>query len=119
MPPLRVDHTYTFKFNIGADPHREGVTSEEFEEPDFGERESLDLLLSLFSEDFHIENYHHPVALPRVGSTETLKTQVRPLHEGTCRIEIIVSLAKELEVLQIVEVTVEAVATPIPVADTT
>ena len=115
VPPLRVGQWYTFKFNIVPNQAQRDSSSVPLAEPDFGGRDELDLLLSLFSEDFDVKQQHHPVVLPRVGPTEVLQTRLKPRHSDMCRIEIIVSLAKELAILQELEVTVQVADASAPI----
>jgi hypothetical protein len=100
FPPLRAGRPYDFLFQIGAPrPQGQGVVVA-FVEPDFGGHPSLSLLVSLFSEDFVIEVRQHDLVLPLTGETEVAKTRLTPRRGGLLRLEVVVSLARELDVLQ-------------------
>ena len=88
---------------------RDSQQAARFVEPDFGGREDLPLLISLYGSDFEIERRRLDLSLPRRGSSEYVQTRVMPLSAKKCKLEIVVSLAIELEVIQICEVEVEAV----------
>jgi hypothetical protein len=104
--PLLLSMTYRFSLNIGPRPGEETADSALFIEPDFGARDSLDVLVSLRSEDLWIAQVNHRLELPRFGSSTTVSTDVRPLRKGSSQLRVIVALAHELEVIQVVDVDV-------------
>lgn len=108
--PLVVGQAYSFKLYIGArkEEPEPGAQTAPFAEPDFGARQELDLLIGLYSEDFSIVRSQHPLVLPRVGPSPEIQTKVTPAHAGACRISIVVSLVRELELLQELEIEVAA-----------
>jgi hypothetical protein len=95
--------------NIGARTLEGSMQSAPFSEPDFNGQSSVELLVSIFSMDFEIRTRQFRLTLPRLGDTETVESQVRPIREGPCQIEIVISTARELEVLQTLRATVECV----------
>ncbi len=107
FPPLRAGQRVFFNFNIGRPRHEALGATTEFSEPDFGRRDHLMLLVSLFSEDFAIEQRQQMLVLPKRGDTNTLFSVVTPRHAGPCRLEMVISLAKELDVLQQLHVDVD------------
>ncbi|HEX9945097.1 MAG TPA: hypothetical protein VGG03_24065 [Thermoanaerobaculia bacterium] len=111
--PLAVGRRYAFHVQIGPRRSTPGLEPAPFVEPDWGNREAVDLLITLYSDDFLIENRHHAFMLPRSEASEVLTSYLTPKHAGDCRVRIIVSLARELEVLQELAVAVEAVETPV------
>jgi len=110
IPPLEVDSWYTFHVNIGALRNEKAGTSGVFSEPDFGDNKELKLLVSFFSTDFEIQKGGRglELVLPRQGDSRILEVEVKPVHEGACRIEMVISLARELEVLQVLEAAIQA-----------
>jgi serine/threonine protein kinase len=110
IPPLEVNSWYSFHVNIGAARNERAGTSGVFSEPDFGDNKELKLLVSLFSTDFEIQKGGRglELILPRQGDSRVLEVEVKPLHEGACRLEMVISLARELEVLQVLEAAVQA-----------
>lgn len=116
-PLVREGEWYSFNMNIGMPRPGEAVNVVPFSEPDWGDNQSLHLLVALFSRDFVIKEHSLALELPRLADSPIVSTKVKPLHAGSCEIEIVISLAKELEVLQIVsaEVKVES-ATPVVIA---
>lgn len=105
-PPLFVNRFYTLKLNIGS---RRNDSSAEFEGADFGGRENVSLLVSLFGEDFEMENRCLLLELSRRGDSSPVETSVKPLSAKKCKLEIVISLAVELEVIQTCEVEVAAI----------
>lgn len=110
IPPLEVNSWYTFHVNIGAARNEKAGSSKTFSEPDFGDNKELKLVVSLFSTDFEIERGGRSLelVLPRQGDSRILNVEVKPVHEGACRIEMVISLARELEVLQVLEASIQA-----------
>ena len=108
IPPLRVGTRYMFRLNIGQPRSEPAGTSRPFREPNFGHHQSLDLLVSLYSHDLEIERATHILTLPRLGDSVPITTTMTPLRAGECRLQVLVSLARELEQLQIVEISVAA-----------
>jgi len=107
--PLLVGSTYVFKLDIGAPHHERGAQGATFTEPDFGDRKNIDLLISLFSDDFTIASPHHRLNLPKKANSDVIRANVTVLRPGRCRIDVIISLRRELEVLQRLQVEVEAI----------
>jgi serine/threonine protein kinase len=110
IPPLVVNSWYKFHANIGAARNEKAGTSGAFSEPDFGDNKELKLLVSLFSTDFEIQKGGRglELVLPRQGDSRVLEAEVKPLHEGECRIEMVISLARELDVLQVLEAVIQS-----------
>lgn len=89
-----------------------GSSTTPFAEPDWGGHDHLDLLVSLYSAELSIEPRQQRLLLPRLGESGTLEFTVTPRAAGACRIRIVVSLARELEILQRLSLEVEAVTAP-------
>ena len=109
LPPLVVNRSYAFKLNIGSRRNDSFADSAEFVGADFGGRESISLLVSLFGDDFEVENRCLPVELGRVGDSPVVETNVKPLSAKKCKLVIVISLAIELEMIQTCEVEVPAI----------
>jgi hypothetical protein len=107
FPPLYVGQKYLFHFNIGAPRAETAGTTTSFAEPDFGSKDSIQLLVSLFSEDFTLATRQQVLILWRTGNTDILTTGVTARHAGSCRLEVVISLARELDVLQQLHIDVE------------
>lgn len=116
MLPLRLGDWHIFKLNIGARRQDFSGTSAPFTEPAFGQQNQQNLLVSFFSEHFEITKRHIDLVLPRAGDTDAIETRLKPIHAGECVLEIVVSLAKELEILQTLEVRVEAIEAAVAAA---
>jgi len=114
--PLRLGDWHIFKLNIGARRQDFSGTSAPFTEPAFGQQNQQNLLVSFFSEHFEITKRHIDLVLPRAGDTDAIETRLKPIHAGECVLEIVVSLAKELEILQTLEVRVEAIEAAVAAA---
>lgn len=108
LPPFVAGDWYWFCVQIGWPVA--GVAGTTFVEPDFGSHDVLELQVALFSRDFDVAQGSEVITLPRTGSSSLFRTRVRPRNEGACRVEVVLSLARELDVLQSlgVVVTVEA-----------
>jgi tRNA A-37 threonylcarbamoyl transferase component Bud32 len=104
---LRKGEWYAFNMNIGTLRQGEAASAVPFSEPDWGDKKSLQLVVTFFSRDFEIKRHSLDLDLPRVGDAPVVSTKVKPLRAGACEIEVVISLAKELEVLQIVRAEVE------------
>lgn len=104
-PPFLVGQRYVFCLQIG--PEREGAEKAKFAEPDFGNHASLDICVSLYSRDCELENSGGVLHLDRVGATDVLAVGLRPRRSGRCKLDIVLSLARELDVLQTLAVELE------------
>jgi hypothetical protein len=103
-----VGRLYTFKLDIG--PSRVGsLTNESFPEPDFGPRKDLYLLVSFFSDDLDIRVRNVAMSLPKVGPSDVVTTELRARRSGKCRLEIVISLHKELDQMCRVELELDAI----------
>ncbi len=112
--PLIVGNLYKLKLNIGAPLQKPGgVEVTDFIEPDFGGKEWIDLVISFFSEDFEIATRNHVLGLPRLGDSATVEASVQPIKTDNCRLNIVISLRREMDVLQRLRVEVQAVAAPV------
>lgn len=100
VPPLKVGRWYQFKVNIGKRRRTDAGHSTNFVEPKWGHRQEQFLLISFFSEDFEIEGRHHELVLPRDRDSDAVETRLKALHEDACCLEIVISLSKELDILQ-------------------
>jgi serine/threonine protein kinase len=109
LPPLVVNRAYAFKLNIGSRRNDSCADSAEFVGADFGGRESISLLVSLFGNDFEVENRCLPLELGRSGGSPVVETNVKPLSAKKCKLVIVISLAIELEMIQTCEVEVAAI----------
>jgi serine/threonine protein kinase len=112
VPPLVVNSSYAFKLNIGS---RRTDSTARFKEPDFGGRNEISLLVSLFGDDFEVENRCLPLKLPQKGDSLVVETKVKPLLSKICKLEIVISLAVELEVIQTCEIEVSTIDAIAPV----
>jgi serine/threonine protein kinase len=114
LPPLVVRRSYAFKLNIGSRRNDSSAHSAEFAGADFGGRESISLLVSLFGNDFEVENRRLPLELGRAGDSAVVETTVKPLSAKKCKLAIVISLAVELEIIQTCEVEVAAIEEAAP-----
>lgn len=110
--PLVVGRRYRFRLQIGPRRAEAGPEPAPFVEPDWGDKVAIDLLISLYSEDFQIEGRHHRFILFRQEASEVLTSHLTPRRSGRLRLQLLVSLARELEVLQQLGIEVEAVEAP-------
>ncbi len=108
--PLVAGRRYEFKLAIGARRERDGVEATVFVEPDFAHHQNVDLLISLYSEDFEIETPSHQLCLWKDADSDTVATGVTPRRPGRAEIRVVISLYRELEVLQRLSVGVDVVA---------
>ena len=117
-PELEVgDRWYTLSLQIATTADRRTVAP--FAEPALDGQQVTDLLVSFYSDDLEIKTLHQTISLPAAGKSGIAQSLIRPRHGGTCKIEIIISLARELEILQVVEVDITAEVTAaevVPVA---
>jgi serine/threonine protein kinase len=97
--PLPVKRNCWYKFALNIGHTRKGLATP-FHEPDFGKSAALDLLICLFSRDFKIERRQLVLTIPKEGESQVVDTKVRALRDGNCRIDILICLRKELELLQ-------------------
>jgi len=107
---LRERQQCTFKFNIG--PKRgSGEGSSSFTEPDIGNRNEIEILATLSSDDFEIEKDGFEFTLQKTGTTDTFSTPVTPLRAGAdCTIELELWLRREKMLLQVLAVTTSVAA---------
>ena len=52
---------------------------------------------------------HLPVILSRTGDSPPVETKVKPLKSGRCRLEIVISLSRELDLLQTLLVEIDVI----------
>jgi hypothetical protein len=107
VPPLLVGHWYTFCLDVG--PKREDVAAfAPFTEPDFGSHQVLSLRATFFSRELDVERADAVIQLPRAGRSSPARLRVRPRAAGACRLQILLSLERELDVLQSLTVEIDA-----------
>lgn len=110
LPPLVTGRTYDFKFQIARRKTEKAAgQATDFVEPDFGEHLNVSILATLYSDDFDIDRRHHQFWLDRVEDSVVLSTEVIPRTSGIGSIRLVLSLQRELEILQAVRVEVEVV----------
>lgn len=107
QPTIRTGEWCDFHMNIGAPRTGDIASVVPFREPDWGNQQSLHLLIALFSRDFEIKTHSLDLELPRSADSPVVSAKVKPLHAGSCGIEVVISLARELEVLQVVDAVVQ------------
>ncbi len=107
--PLKVDVVYTIKINIGASIEG-AIGGKDFTEPDWGDCESLDLIIVLRGDGFQVEPSWQPAVLPRLGEMEAAAFEVRPCIEGNLELSLSLYLARELTLLEEMRISVEVVA---------
>jgi hypothetical protein len=114
IPPLHKDMKYEFCVEIGSGRQNQASASVEFADPDFGTRDGLDLVVSIFSEDFEIFQRDHHLYLPKRGHAGPVRTTVIPRRLGRASIRVVISLKIELEILQTLNIaaTVAGPETP-------
>jgi len=106
---LLIGGQYEFVLWIGHRGASSTVDSVPFEEPDFGGRDGIELLITLYGTNIDIATTNHKLWLPRTGESQQIRTPVIPRLPGDAVIRISISLPRELEVLQRVVVTVPIV----------
>jgi hypothetical protein len=112
--PLLLGRTVTFCLDIGPRNERD-AQSTLLQEPDFGGKESIELLVTLYGDGVTIAEPNHRLWLPRVGIAGPIKTAVTPNRAGDCTIQIVISLAHELAILQALTVRASAKDTEVKV----
>lgn len=107
VPPLAAGVWYTLVLNIGSP--RLGAVAGRFEEPDFGGRDELELLVSLYSDELELESHTFDLRLPRLGDSDEIAVRARARQAGRARLRIVISALPELAVLQTLELAVDVV----------
>jgi len=106
VPPLLVGEWYDFCLNVGpSESHLAGIP---FAEPDFGRHDEVSLRVTLFSRDFKFGAREATIVVPRQGTSTVLRCPVSPLHPQRCSLDIVISLARELDTLQMLSLDIEA-----------
>ncbi len=112
--PLVVGRPTSLHLQIG--PRRDrtpGGGATPFAEPDWGDRTRLELVVSLYSRELALAPRHQRLVLPRFEPSTILTWEVTPRRPGRCRLRIVISLARELELLQTLHLELEAAATAV------
>lgn len=113
-PALSVgDRWYVLSLQIAASSGPRMLAP--FEEPALQGDGSTELLVSFYSDDLEIESHHCTILLPAHGNSEIATSRIRPRHAGPCKLEIMISLARELEILQVLEADIAAAVVVAPV----
>jgi hypothetical protein len=107
--PLEVDVECTIKINIG-DPIEGGIGGKDFTEPDWGDCESLDLIIVLRGDGFQVNPSWRPAVLPKLGEMDEASFKVTPCEEGNLELSLSIYLATELTLLEEMRISVEVVA---------
>jgi hypothetical protein len=108
VPPLTLGQWEVFCLDIG--PREDEANAVPFAEPDFGVHHELELCVTLYSRELDIEHGTARIRLPRTGRSSVARTRVRAHVAGHCRLDIVLSLARELDILQTLSVEVRAQA---------
>ncbi len=97
----RIEPGVWYSFNVNIGPRRIPTRLSSSPPPDPNDAQPLvEVMVTLFSQDFDIEPRGGRLSLAPEGSTDAFCTKVKPRHIGPCRIEIVVSSVKELDILQ-------------------
>jgi hypothetical protein len=97
--PLVVGRRVGFCMDIGPRPNVAQAESQPFTEPDFGGQDSLQLLVTLYGENFDVATANHLLRLRKTGATKQIRTDVVARQENAA-IRILISLEHELTLLQ-------------------
>jgi hypothetical protein len=109
--PLVVGRPVRFCLDIGPRSTEAAAQPHPFAEPDFGRRDSLWLLVTVYGEGFDVAVSNHVLELPRVGRAGPVVTEVTPRRPDDCSIRILISLQHELTLLQDLTVRPPVVST--------
>jgi hypothetical protein len=108
-PPPRPGQPSTLWLDIGA-PRHGALASRPFAEPDWGDRESLPLMLVVRGPHVRVEPAVRRGTLPRRGSMEPVPFTIVPGRRAAVRLTITVFLADTMSLLEQYEVAV-----PVPI----
>ena len=108
QPPLFVGTDHRFGVNIGR-THEGALTSAVFQEPDWGDRDQLDLVILLEGANASVSPSWRPAVLPKSKNMEPVYFQVTPRDKGPVLLSLSIFLARELALLEKVSVEVTAV----------
>jgi hypothetical protein len=89
-----------FHVSVNIGPAKDRAASAPFVEPNWGDTETVNLLVSLSSVACSVEPDSHRLVLPRRGPTETIVFTVVANEEGQHKFSIKVHLEKQLTLLQ-------------------
>jgi hypothetical protein len=106
--PLVVGQNHTLGVDIGT-PRSYRVGGSSFTEPNWEDRDQLDLLILVDGPEFEVTPSFQQAILPRTGNMETRFFGITPKSEGPLKLNISIFLAHELTLLE--EFAVELTAT--------
>jgi hypothetical protein len=108
--PLRVGLPYELCLRIGLpEVHAGGQSAPLARYPDFGAQQSVELVVSAYSGDLEIAVRTKRFRLDRHAGSDLVTFGVQARHAGSCRLQLIISTAQELELLHQLELTVPAI----------
>jgi hypothetical protein len=108
-PPMEVGTKYNLGVDIAA-THDGSLVSRPFREPDWGDRQSLPIVLVLTADHAEIRPRYHPAVLPRIGDLEPVIFAVRTLAPGPVHFNLTVTTEREWDVLESVSFVIDAVS---------
>lgn len=97
--PLYVGKAYQIGVNIGA-LRADIIGGGEFDEPEWGDRTELELLIALNSVDAEVSPDWIVVKLPKHGDTEAVYFTVTPLTDDVVNLHLSIYLARDLTLLE-------------------
>jgi hypothetical protein len=107
--PLIKGQTYRFALNIGK-LRANALSSPKLGNIDWGQNDSLTLVVLLSGSDFKVEPRYREIVLPKYGDTGSIFFYITPLKSTSATLRISLHLARELTLLEEFEI-------PIPIME--
>jgi hypothetical protein len=95
-----IEQDVWYEFNINIGPRQRSDWNKDPESPAPEGAPFVEVMVTLFSQDFDIEPRRGTFRLFAEGSTSVFHTRVKARHSGPCRIEIVVTSVNDLDILQ-------------------
>jgi hypothetical protein len=108
--PLVVGVDSLLFVNIGGP--RNALLSTRFEEPEWGERQSIDVVLILTCAKASATPQTHRVVLSRTGDTDPVTFSIHPFEEGDLAFHLTIVTERDWDVLERVSFTLAAISVP-------
>jgi len=89
-----------YRFNINIGPRGVTGTEQRLEHSSITAGSSIEVLVSLFSKDFDIQERRGKLSLATAGISDRFCTNVKAKRDGPCAIEIVITSSDSLDILQ-------------------